>query len=42
VTNASGVVSNVNGYDEYGIPNATNAGWRRSWTGTVGHRGWPE
>lgn len=32
VTEASGVVTNINGYDEYGIPNATNAG-RFQYTG---------
>jgi hypothetical protein len=32
VTNASGTVSTVNAYDEYGIPNTTNAG-RFQYTG---------
>jgi hypothetical protein len=46
VANASGAVTNVNGYDEYGIPNAANAGrfqytamcttgrWTIRWSGT--------
>lgn len=34
VTNAAGAVTTVNAYDEYGIPNATNAG-RFQYTGQV-------